>query len=245
VCRSRSRSRLWSSRLREVQPPPAGAHHGAGVVLLHGISSGSLFLRRLEHALRRAGFATLNLDYQSRKKPLEDLAEDIRPAIAAFAESSCGPTHFVGHSMGGLLVRVYLANHRPARLGRVVMLGTPNNGSEIVDLLKHYPAYRVWFGPAGSQLATLQDTTLTSLPPVDYAVGIIAGCRSLVHPIASRFILPRPNDGRVSVQSCKLAGMADHTIVKASHTALPFNRLAIRQTIAFLEDGRFQDSAAA
>jgi len=231
--------------LREAQPPAAGAHNGAGVVLLHGISSAPLFLSRLEHGLRREGFATLNLDYQSRKKPLEALAEDVRPAIAAFADIDCGPIHFVGHSMGGLLVRVYLASHRPARLGRVVMLGTPNKGSEIVDLLMRYPAYRAWFGPAGSQLATLQDATLTSLPPVDYTVGIIAGCRSLVHPIASRFVLPRPNDGRVSVQSSELAGMADHTLVKASHTALPFNRLAIRQTIAFLQDGRFQDSAAA
>jgi pimeloyl-ACP methyl ester carboxylesterase len=230
--------------LRNTQPR-AGAHNGAGVVLLHGISSAPLVLRRLEHALRRAGFATLNLDYQSRKKPLEELSEDIRPAVAAFAENNCGPIHFVGHSMGGLLARVYLVNHRPVRLGRVVMLGTPNNGSEIVDLLKHYPAYRAWFGPAGAQLATLQDATLATLPPVDYAVGIIAGCRSLLHPIASSFILPRPNDGRVSVQSCKLAGMADHTIVKASHTALPFNRLAIRQTIAFLQDGCFQKSAAA
>jgi len=233
-----------SAKLRN-RETRAGARNRAGVVLLHGISSASLFLRRLEHALRREGFATLNLDYQSRKKPLEDLAEDIRPAIAAFADNNCDPIHFVGHSMGGLLVRVYLANHRPARLGRVVMLGTPNSGSEIVDLLKPYPAYRAWFGPAGAQLATVQDATLTSLPPLDYAVGIVAGCRSLLHPIASSFILPRPNDGRVSVQSCKLAGMADHTIIKASHTALPFNRLAIRQTIAFLQDGRFQVSAAA
>ena len=229
--------------MRKLDDPGAGLHDGAGVVLLHGISSAPLFLRRLEHALQRAGFATLNLDYQSRKKPLEELAQDIRPAIAAFAENN-GPIHFVGHSMGGLLARVYLANYRPDRLGRVVMLGTPNKGSEIVDLLKHRQIYRAWFGPAGSQLATLQDATLTSLPPVDYAVGVIAGCRSL-HPIASTFILPRPNDGRVSVQSCKLAGMADHTTVKASHTALPFNRVAIRQTIAFLQAGRFEKSAAA
>jgi triacylglycerol esterase/lipase EstA (alpha/beta hydrolase family) len=57
--------------------------------------------------------------------------------------------HFVCHSMGGLLARGYVARHRPQRLGRMVMLGTPNGGSEIADRLKHIGVYRAWFGPAG------------------------------------------------------------------------------------------------
>ncbi|MFN5686925.1 esterase/lipase family protein, partial [Bradyrhizobium sp.] len=69
----------------------------AGVVLLHGIAGRSLMLRPLERRLQRAGFATLNLDYESRKKPLERLAEDIHPAIAAFATGIDGPIHFVTH----------------------------------------------------------------------------------------------------------------------------------------------------
>lgn len=63
-------------------------------------------------------------------------------------------------------------------------------------------------------------------------------CRTIA-PIASTFVLPRPNDGRVSVESAKLTGMADHIIVKASHTGLPRHDAAIEQTIAFLHDGRF------
>jgi pimeloyl-ACP methyl ester carboxylesterase len=210
-----------------------------GVVLLHGIGVGSWTLKKLERALQRRGFATLNLDYASRKKPLEALAEEIHEPIAAFAEQCEGTIHFVAHSMGGLLTRVYLSRHRPARLGRVVMLGTPNSGSEIADLLKDLSLYRAAFGPAGSQLTTAQDPVLADLPLPDYAVGIIAGCRTIA-PIASAFVLPRPNDGRVSIASAKLMGMADHTIVKASHTGLPRHADAIKQTIAFLHDGRFQ-----
>jgi pimeloyl-ACP methyl ester carboxylesterase len=216
----------------------------AGVVLLHGMARTSRSLRKLEKALLASGFATLNLDYASRKRSLEALAADIHPAIADLETRTDGPIHFVAHSMGGLLSRVYVAKYRPARLGRVVMLGTPNGGSELADLLKDLSVYRVFFGPAGLQLSTAQDATLTSLPPPDYAVGIIAGVRTIA-PISSIFILPRPNDGRVSVQSAKLANMADCTTIKASHTGLIRHPDAIAQTIAFLQAGRFTPAARA
>ena len=186
--------------------------------------------------------AKLNLDYASRKKPLEALAEDIHPPIAAFAQQCDSAVHFVAHSMGGLLARLYIANHRPARLARVVMLGSPNGGSEVADLLMDLSIYRALFGPAGLQLSTAQHPVLAELPPPDYAVGIIAGCRTIA-PIASLLVLPRPNDGRVSVESSKLVDMTDHVIVKASHTGLPRHPAAIEQSIAFLRAGRFKSSA--
>jgi pimeloyl-ACP methyl ester carboxylesterase len=209
------------------------------VVLLHGIGRTSRSLGKLEQALQQAGFATLNLDYPSRRKPLDLLAEHIHPAVVDFVEPKKGPIHFVGHSMGGLLARVYVATYRPAQLGRVVMLGTPNGGSEVADLLKKWSLYRSFFGPAGQQLTTHLDGTLKSLPALDYPVGIVAGNRS-VDPICSTLVLPRPNDGRVSVESSKLDGMADHITIEASHTGLPRHRAAIDQAIAFLREGRFK-----
>ncbi|GLH77452.1 hypothetical protein SSBR45G_23600 [Bradyrhizobium sp. SSBR45G] len=211
----------------------------AGIVLLHGIASRSLMLRPLEKKLQRAGFATLNLHYQSRKKPLDRLAEDIRPAVAEFAAGLDGPIHFVTHSMGGLLARVLIAHHRPARLGRVVMIGTPNGGSELADRLQNVGLYRAYFGPAGLQLVTTKDVTLAALPPADYEIGIIAGNRFL-DPIAGLFVLPWPNDGRVSVESCKLVEMADYTTVKASHMGLLMHPASFRQTLAFLRNGQFE-----
>jgi len=212
-----------------------------GVVLLHGISRTSRSFRKMQLAIEAAGYATLNIGYASRSKALEALAEDIHPPIERLAESLGGSVHFVCHSMGGLLAQVYLARHRPERLGRVVMLGTPNGGSEIADRLKHVGAYRAWFGPAGQQLGTQRDATIVAMfPPVDYPVGIIAGNRS-VYPITSTF-LPKPHDGRVSVENTKLGGMADHIIVETSHPWLVRNELAIEQTTAFLRDGRFRRS---
>ena len=210
-----------------------------GVVLLHGISRTARSFRKMQTALEGCGYATLNIDYASRRKTLEALAEDIHPAIELFGSGLTGSVHFVCHSMGGLLARVYLTRYRPQRLGRVVMLGTPNGGSEITDRLKHIAAYRAFFGPAGQQLGTKRDAAIEALfPPVDYPVGIIAGDRS-IYPLA---LLPKPHDGRVSVANTRLDGMADHVVIGTTHPWLVRNSVAIAQTIAFLRDGRFKPS---
>jgi pimeloyl-ACP methyl ester carboxylesterase len=210
-----------------------------GVVLLHGISRTARSFRKLQAALEGANLATLNLDYASRRKALEALAEDIHPAIQRFADGIDGSIHFVGHSMGGLLARVYIARHRPKRLGRVVMLGTPNSGSEIADRLKDSKPFRAFFGPAGQQLGTRRSAVDNAmLPPVDYPVGIIAGDRS-IDPVASVF-LPKPHDGRVSVANTRLDGMTDHIVIRTAHPWLMRNSVAIEQTIAFLRAGKFK-----
>jgi len=209
-----------------------------GVVLLHGLAGTPLQFRKMDRALQRAGFATLNLGYASRKRSLEALADDIHPAVAGFADS-VGNIHFVTHSMGGLLARVYVAQYRPPRLARIVMLGPPNSGSEVADLVKGLAPYRAFFGPAGQQVGTGQRELLAG--PPGCAVGIIAGNRT-ISPISSYFILPRPNDGKVSVASTKLDGMTDHIVLNTSHTLMLLRRDAIAQTIAFLRQDRFEPS---
>lgn len=230
---------MTSFKSPEPAPPEFGS---SGVVLLHGIARTSRSLNVMERVIRQSGFVTLNLGYPSRKKPLQRLASDIHPHIDNFAAMIDGPIHFVGHSMDGLLTRVYLATHRPAKLGRVVMLGTPNHGSEVADLLREYAIFRAYYGPAGLQLSTRLDATLRALRPIDYPLGIIAGNRT-IDPISSTLVLPKPNDGKVSVASTQLAGMADHIVVAASHPMLVRKAAAIAQTVAFLRNGRFNRQA--
>jgi hypothetical protein len=113
----------------------------------------------------------------------------------------------------------------------------------VVDLLQRWSVYRAFYGPAGLQLTSAPNRTLSLLPSVDYAVGIVAGDRA-IDLISSLFILPRPNDGRVSVQSSRLEGMVDHITIRATHTGLPCHPVAISQTIAFLSEGRFSSKHA-
>jgi pimeloyl-ACP methyl ester carboxylesterase len=209
-----------------------------GIVLLHGIARRSRSLAGLERSLSADGYQVLNLDYPARRRGLEDIVSLLHEPVTRFSVSLDGRLHFVVHSMGGLVARAYIARHRPGRLGHVVMLAPPNEGSEIADLLKSNPLYRAFFGPAGADLVTARPDRLHSLlGEIDYPLGVIAGDRSL-YPLSS-LLLPRPNDGRVSVARTRVAGMSDHLTVHATHPLIMRNPEAIAQTRHFLRYGRF------
>ena len=204
------------------------------VLLLHGIAIGAWSMRRLDRAITAAGYDTLNLAYPSRKRPLAGLVEHVH-THRAWIEAA-PHIHIVAYSMGGLLARAYITAHRPPNLGHVVMLGTPNTGSEIADLLHRNPIYRRFYGPAGAELTTTP--TLTSLlGPIDYPLGIIAGTRFL-DPLGW-LLIPGPNDGRVAVPRTKLPGMAAHITLPTTHTTMRTNPQAIAQTLHFLQHARF------
>jgi len=145
--------------------------------------------------------------------------------------------HFVTHSLGGILVRLYLEENSLDRLGRIVMLAPPNHGSEIVDNLRGIPGYSLINGPAGSQLGTGEDDIPAQLRPIDYDVGVIAGTKS-VYPVLSQ-ILPNPDDGIVSVESTRFDGMKDFLLVHRTHTFMMNAPEVLEQSISFLETGRF------
>ncbi|KQP18853.1 alpha/beta fold hydrolase [Methylobacterium sp. Leaf100] len=209
-----------------------------GVLLLHGIGRRAASLARMERAFQAQGYATLNLDYPARTAALVDLAARVAPTVAAFA-ARVARLHVVTHSMGGLVARALLTRHRPDNLGRVVMLAPPNGGSEVADRLHGMAAYRRFFGPAGAELTTRRDASLTALlGTVDYPLGVIAGDRTL-YPVESWLMLPRPNDGRVSVHRTRVAGMSAHVTLHTTHGLMMWNGRVIGQALHFVRNGRF------
>lgn len=208
-----------------------------GVVMLHGIFRTHRSMESFARFLRKNGYEVLNLGYPSTRHPIESLSEMLHPRIAEFAASITGHVHFVGYSMGGLVIRRYLHCHRPSNLGRVVMIGTPNQGSEMADFLQDWKLYRTLFGPAGQQLITDQRGLTEMFGAIDYELGIIAGNRPI--DLISSHIIGKPNDGKVSVESTKLEGMTDHVVVRRSHTFFPTHRETWRKTLAFLRHGKF------
>jgi triacylglycerol esterase/lipase EstA (alpha/beta hydrolase family) len=220
----------------EVQLSKAEDGGREGVVLLHGIMRTSRSLSGLSAHLSKEGFEVLNLDYPSTRLSLAELAEDIHGAVSSFA-ARIGRVHFVGFSMGGLVIRAYLKAHRPDNLGRVVMIGTPNNGSEVADLLKENRLFASVLGPAGQQLVTDQSAFRHLFDDIGYELGIIAG-RNIANPLAS-IIFKAPNDGKVSVASTLLPGCRDHIVIRRNHTLIGQSRRSHSETAIFLRTGRF------
>jgi triacylglycerol esterase/lipase EstA (alpha/beta hydrolase family) len=209
-----------------------------GVVLLHALARRPQSMRKLADALESAGFATFAPAYPSRRATVADCARALAPQVRAFADR-VARLHFVGHSMGGLVARALVAQSRPPRLGRVVTLGTPHGGTEIVDLFGRLTPFRAVYGPASEELSTTAAPALNArLGAIDYPLGSLAGTRAL-NFLAAHFVLPRPNDGTVSVASTRVAGMADHRTVACDHFTLPQRPQAIALCLNFLNEGRF------
>lgn len=207
------------------------------VVLLHGLARVSNSMSELERKLASSGYGVANISYPSTREPLDVLASDaVGRGLGTCRQSGAEVIHFVTHSLGGILLRYYHQSQGISELGRVVMLGPPNQGSELVDGLDGVPGFG-FLGPTGQALGTEPEDVPRQLGPVDFELGVIAGDVNL-NPL-SLFLIDGANDSIVSVASTRVHGMKEHIVLPVIHTLMMRDNEVIDHTIHFLKTGNF------
>jgi pimeloyl-ACP methyl ester carboxylesterase len=211
------------------------------VVLVHGLGRSHHSMDGLARGLTAQGYVVVAPDYPSTRQSIEQSAAVIGEAIDRCRAQSATPVNFVTHSLGGLVLAQYFQDHEIVDPGRVVMLGPPSHGSEIIDHLQGRRWFRRLAGPAGGELSTDPGSFANQLRPIPLDIGVIAGDRSL-EPWFARYF-HGPNDGKVSVASARRPDMKDFVVIQASHTFIANSREAARQVVAFLATGKFLRAA--
>ncbi|MBD3330262.1 alpha/beta hydrolase [Candidatus Peregrinibacteria bacterium] len=194
------------------------------IILLHGFLRTSASMKKLEKHLSKKGYKVINLNYPSKKHNIADLSQNfLAQAIKKNCTDKSKRIHFVTHSMGGILVRYFLAKNKLKNLGRIVMLAPPNKGSKLADILSKSKLTKRILGPALKELKTDNKSLIQSLPPANYELGIIAG----------KF------DAKVPPKNSKLKGMKDFLTIPCTHAFIMNKPKTITATKDFIETGKF------
>jgi pimeloyl-ACP methyl ester carboxylesterase len=172
------------------------------VVLVHGMGRTSVSMWPMQRALEAEGYRVLNFFYSSYGPTIAEIGAELSQAVdAEVAAQPVARVHFVGHSLGNIVVRWMLAND-PMRtpLGRMVMLAPPNRGARVADTFAPYVS---WLLAPITELTTT-GSTVASLPapPPTLEFAIVAG----------------RDDRTVSFDETCLAGARAHLIVPEGHT---------------------------
>ncbi|MGB5305930.1 MAG: alpha/beta fold hydrolase [Gammaproteobacteria bacterium] len=202
------------------------------VILVHGIWMVGAELWPLARRLRHCGYTPRFFTYRSlRRSPAHNAARLVRFIQRQPAET----IHLVGHSLGGLVILRALQDHPDLVSGRIVLLGSPVQGSAVAGRLHRYAVTR-WLVGRSAERGLLGDG-----PRWQGAqdLGVIAGTRPLG---MGRMVggLPGDSDGTVAVSETVLEGARDTLICHTTHMGLVYSRDVAAAVCHFLQSGRFR-----
>jgi len=203
----------------------------ATVVVVHGLWMTSAMFALQRRRLARCGYQVETFSYPSVRLGLDEIAARLARFVAALG-TPCA--HFVGHSLGGLVVLDMLALNADLEVGRVVLLGSPVAGSRTAERLAHWSAGRALIGRALLDWRAERGAAVASR----LDVGMIAGTVRLG---VGRLLvkLPVPNDGVVCLDETRIPGLRDHLALPLSHSGMIVSARVARQIHTFLEFGCF------
>lgn len=204
----------------------------ASVVLVNGLWLGDVALLPLARRLRRAGFAAYPFSYPSVRHDLRTNADRLQAFLARVPGET---VHLVGYSLGGLVIRALFHYYPQQRPGRVVLVGSPQQGNHAAQSASRSRLWRLLLGRSMAELVAGRPRAW-GWPARD--IGVIAGSRSLG---LGRLVaeMPGPNDGSVLIDETAVPGARDRLVLPVAHSALLLSSAAALAVTSFLRVGRF------
>ena len=196
------------------------------VLHVHGLGRTPLSLFGLAAALRRDGHRTRFFGYVPPIESVPRIVHRLTNALRDLARRG-EPVGLIGHSLGGLLLRLALAEVPELRLRHFVMLGTPNAPPRMARLAwRWFPPFRLYAQDYGRLLTS--PVAFAALPEVRVPFTVIAGTagpRGRFSPFSDE-----PNDGLVAVTEARV-GSAEPVLLPVLHT-LMMDAVAVRERIS-------------
>lgn len=211
------------------------------VYLIHGYGSSTIFLKSIEHYLKKNNVETKNYGYHS-------ITVDIRTCgyklYTKIKQDTIDTVSFVTHSMGALVVRSLLTysitDSSFPNIYRIVMITPPNHGAEIADFFSSSSVLKLLLGPNVEHMKTDSNSLANKLPvPLQSEVGIIAG-EKFDSKGYNPFIKGN-NDGYVTPEKTKLGMEKDFRILYKPHTLITQSKETQRLVLCFLKNGTFEE----
>lgn len=212
-----------------------GERGGTEIVLVHGLWFGSWALSLLARRLAKTGVPVRRFSYRTTRGDLEEHATRLHRFAAA---SGVATQHFVGHSLGGLVILRMLADSPDRPPGRVVLLGSPLKGSRVARKARRIPGFGALTGTIRNTLAQGFDS-----PPAGRETGMIAGSRPVGLGLFTGGV-GAPGDGTVAVEETRADWLTEHRVLPVTHTGLVTSPAVAENVIRFLETGRFEHGDA-
>ena len=202
------------------------------VIYVHGLwmpGEESLVLR---HRLAQEfGFTLHSFRYSASFSSIRTTTE----RLAAFAAGLKAPqVHFVGHSLGGLIIHRFLERFAEQPPGRAVFLGTPCVASKAAERAGRFAPVAQLMGQSIEELLHPEERRWSHA----HELGIVAGSQPIgVGQLLANF--EEDNDGTVAVSETRMPGATDHIVLPVSHLGMLLSARVARETGLFLSRGRF------
>lgn len=205
--------------------------------LIHGLHGAKKDMEKIGSEFSEQ-YQIVNFSYPSTNFPIEILVNSyLKPEISKYLNAR--NIHFITHSMGGILLRLYLKDYTINNLGKIIMISPPNQGSEVADFFYKTFFYKLRYGPAGSEVTTAGINALSLPTNLKTDVGIIAGSGTQL-PFFSWFIKGK-DDGKISAEKTKLDNMSDFIVLPYSHDTIIFKNKTIIRIRNFLLNSSFSN----